>query len=187
MKDINLNELRDRAYQCAVNHGWHEKHYPVVHFKMLILSELGEAVNADREDRHAKTDLYLFNQETLSYREEKHFVQLFDLYVKDTFEDELADTFIRLLDLAGLNQVDLEEFKATDREIEIAEEALELFRHKTSQLYMVAEMLLRGTQCYHALNTLLGFAKLNKIDLLWFVEQKMKYNELRPYKHGKKY
>lgn len=187
MKDINLNLLRDRAYQCAVKHGWHEKHYPNIHLKMLILSEIGEAINADREDRHAKTDLYLFNQETLSYREEKHFVQLFDLYVKDTFEDELADVFIRLLDLAGLNQVDLEKINGTDKDIESIEVVLSIFILITEQLFVIAEMVLRGPDCYHALYILIAFAKLHKIDLLWFVQQKMKYNELRPYKHGKKY
>lgn len=185
MKDINLNELRDRAYQCAVNHGWHEKHYPNVHFKMLVLSEIGEAINADRENRRAKTTLYLFNQETMSYREEKHFVQLFYLYVKDTFEDELADVFIRLLDMAGLNHVDLGQFN--DKEVNNAEEVLSIFIHTTEQLFVVAEMVLRGPDCYQALYILIAFAKLHKIDLLWFVEQKMKYNELRPYKHGKKY
>lgn len=185
MENINLNELRDRAYLCAVKHGWHEKHYPNVHFKMLILSEIGEAINADRENRRAKTNLYLFNQETLSYREEKHFVQLFELYVKDTFEDELADTFIRLLDLAGLNHMDLEKFN--DKEVDKTEEVLSIFIHITEQLFVVAEMVLKGPDCYHALYILIAFANLHNIDLLWFVQQKMKYNELRSYKHGKKY
>lgn len=31
-----------------------------------------------------------------------------------------------------------------------------------------------------------GFAKHLKIDILWYIEQKMMYNELRPYKHGNK-
>ena len=34
----------------------------------------------------------------------------FDEYIKDTVGDELADAVIRLLDLAGLKRIDLENF-----------------------------------------------------------------------------
>ena len=50
---------------------------------MLIVSELGEAVEAHRSGR-------------------------FGLARKDTFEDELADTVIRVFDLCGGLGVDLE-------------------------------------------------------------------------------
>ena len=50
---------------------------------MLIVSELGEAVEAHRSGR-------------------------FGLERKDTFEDELADTVIRIFDLCGGLGIDLE-------------------------------------------------------------------------------
>ena len=34
---------------------------------------------------------------------------------------------------------------------------------------------------------IIGLAKYLNIDLFWHVEQKMRYNELRENKHGKKY
>lgn len=40
MKD--LNELRDKAYQCAVVHGWHEEDLSNEHFLCLVISELME-------------------------------------------------------------------------------------------------------------------------------------------------
>ena len=46
---MNLNELRDKAYQCAVKHGWHEEEYSNEHFLCLVISELMEAVEADRK------------------------------------------------------------------------------------------------------------------------------------------
>lgn len=39
---------------------------------------------------------------------EKDFEPWFENHVKDTFEDELADTMIRLLDLCGAMDIDLE-------------------------------------------------------------------------------
>ena len=36
------------------------------------------------------------------------FADLFRETVKDTFEDEIADTFIRLLDISGFLEIDIE-------------------------------------------------------------------------------
>ena len=51
---MNLNQLRDKAYQCAVAHGWHEENLSDEHFLCLVISELMEAVEADRKGMHAK-------------------------------------------------------------------------------------------------------------------------------------
>lgn len=40
---MNLNKLRDKAYQCAVAHGWHEENLSDEHFLCLVISELMEA------------------------------------------------------------------------------------------------------------------------------------------------
>lgn len=47
----NLNDLRDKAYQCAVAHGWHEDNLSDEHFLCLVISELMEAVEADRKGK----------------------------------------------------------------------------------------------------------------------------------------
>lgn len=62
---------------------------------MLIVSELGEAMEANRKNR--KASLEDFN---------KQFD--FEKTIKDTFEDELADTVIRIGDLAGWLDIDLQ-------------------------------------------------------------------------------
>lgn len=36
------------------------------------------------------------------------------------------------------------------------------------------------------LNEIFAFCQDREIDIFWHIEQKMKYNELRPYKHGNK-
>lgn len=50
---MNLNKLRDKAYQCAVAHGWHDENLSDEHFLCLVISELMEAVEADRKGMHA--------------------------------------------------------------------------------------------------------------------------------------
>ena len=99
---MNLNELRDKAYKCAVTHGWHEEEYSNEHFLCLVISELMEAVEADRVGNYADIEAFEKNEmRKLDFREN------FERYIKDTVQDELADACIRLLDLAGLRDLDL--------------------------------------------------------------------------------
>ena len=44
MKNINLNELRDRAYNTACENGFHDKDLSNAHSLCLVISELMEAV-----------------------------------------------------------------------------------------------------------------------------------------------
>ena len=115
MKD--LNELRDKAYQCAVEHGWHEEKHSNEHFLCLVISELMEAVEADRKDNHADIKYYenrisnsLICRGILPSRpKEKGYEIAYRDFIKDTVEDELADACIRLFDLSGLNDINLGE------------------------------------------------------------------------------
>lgn len=63
IKTIDLNRLRDEAYQNAVEHGWHDEDLSTDHFLCLVISELIEAVQAERKGKHAdriQFDNYLF-------------------------------------------------------------------------------------------------------------------------------
>ena len=41
-------------------------------------------------------------------------------------------------------------------------------------------------ELYILLNEIFAFCRDRNIDIFWHIKQKMKYNELRPYKHGDK-
>ena len=51
---MNLNELRDKAYRIACDHGFHDKELSNEHCLMLVITELSEAVEADRKGRLGK-------------------------------------------------------------------------------------------------------------------------------------
>ena len=55
---MNLNELRNQAYRNAVVHGWHEENLSDEHFLCLVMSELMEAVNADRKGKRALRKIF---------------------------------------------------------------------------------------------------------------------------------
>lgn len=97
----------------------------------LIHSEASEALEADRKNHHAIKSFNLINNcnRIETQNEKQYFKQEFEVSVKNSFEDELADIIIRVLDVCGAM----------------------------------------------------------KIDIDWHIEQKLKYNSLREYKHGKRY
>ena len=69
---------------------------------MLVVSELGEALEAHRKGN--------FVSETTKEFMMNHHADNMDFaaYIKDTFEDELADAVIRIADMCGYLQIDIE-------------------------------------------------------------------------------
>lgn len=194
---MNLNKLRDKAYQCAIAHGWHEEKHSDEHWLCLIISELMEAVQADRNGKRANVAMFKewqgnslpLSQETQTIR----FKENYEEYINGSVEDELADACIRLLDFAGLRNIDIIGF--TEEDIEDASESCndETF---TETIYAISTIPIRHSCNYSSpfaeqikdmMLAVFGLAKRLNIDLLWFIKQKMEYNELRPYKHNKRY
>ena len=126
---------------CIIQHakviakGFTETHVPTL--LMLTVSELGEALEADRKDIHANRELFEDAKQRLldpntGYHPayiKQELKRHFEEDIKNSFEDEIADTFLRLMDLCGAYNIDIE----------------------------------------------------------YYIRQKQAYNELREYKHGKKY
>ena len=193
---MSLNELRNKAYRNAVTHGFHDKELSNEHCLCLIISELMEAVKADRKGRFAKVPVdkkgTIFDERTFHYQN-KYFAENFETYIKDCVEDELADACIRLLDLAGLRNISIDDFPK--EAIYGASESCvgETF---TESIYAISTLPIRyfyeynysfESQIGHMLLSIFGLAKHMNIDLIWHVEQKMRYNELRPKLNEKKY
>lgn len=186
---MELNILRDRAYKTACEHGFHEEELSDKHFLMLVITELSEAVEADRKGRRCDIESYKFiSKEHIKSNSEYLKKLLFNRYVKDSVGDELADAAIRLLDLAGLRDIEVQR-------IETMEAAyVSLFKSMpfTECIY---DIIMNITKCERtirpcvnlSLAIIFALAESRGIDLLWHINEKMKYNELRPNKHGKLY
>lgn len=194
---MDLNELRDRAYKTAYEHGFHDKELSNEHCLCLVISELMEAVEADRKGRLGKKCKSRFEIDYNRYpalvEEKKRFKYSFEKNVKDYLPDELADAAIRLLDLAGYRGIAIDKFTE-----EMIYESTESCNNEsfTESIYAIATIPVRFKYEYDysfdkQLNSMLlgiiGLSNYMGINLLWHVEQKMRYNELRENKHGKRY
>ncbi len=191
MNTEELNALKDRAYKTAVKHGFHEDTKPDAYYLGLVMSEMGEAINADRKGLRANVVRFVEDMELGN-----PFKESFEAHIKDSLEDELADIVIRLLDFAGLRGYEL----STDEDLDLfILSALEEL--KTSGLPGLLLVFIYALYYNFKFNELEKcvcrtiriisgcFEKMTgrDYDLWWFVEQKMQYNELRPKLNGKKY
>lgn len=176
---MNYNEYSKQAHETAVNHGFWKTKYSNEHFLMLVCTEIAEIIEADRKDRHANVPLFLkFSP--------RAFEDGFKAHIKDTIEDEFADSFIRLCDLAGELKVDFDKMlpcryhRAFER-FSMTENAFGLIKGLSKGQIAVEKRIQFG------LDYLVGWAKCNGINLEWHVKQKMRFNQGRPERHGKKY
>ena len=106
-----LNKLRDEIHENAKNKGFWDKERETGTLLMLCVSELAEAMEADRKDKYADLEAYRECEKADDiFESDKHLylVRSFQCLIKDTFEDELADTIIRILDLCGAKGIDIE-------------------------------------------------------------------------------
>lgn len=185
MTTENLNELKYKAYHCAVAHGWHEEDLSNEHFLCLVISELMEAMEADRKGMHAKRDNFEYYIKQRK-RDDGEFMYVFRIDIKDSVEDELADTCIRLLDLAGLRQLELTYTNSL---------AIMGKMSFTEYIYCLCSFITNpdksnskwlDNHISYSLGWIFSWCRAKNIDISWHIEQKMKYNELRPYMHGGK-
>lgn len=185
----------DRAYKTACGHGFHDTAWSIKHLMMLVLTEIGEMVEADR--RGIRANLKGFEICIgLTYNDR------FKNYVKDSVEDEMADVAIRLFDLCGMLEIEpTDKYEYYD---ELCKDFLEQMKHYsfTERCFTLCGILTKcdgaeseddGTEnCVPviigaALCFLFNIADDLKIDLVRHIELKMEYNESRLIRHGKKY
>ena len=79
IKGQSLNQLANTCHAIAVEKGFWEKERNIGEALMLIVTELAEAMEAHRKQDH------------------------------ENFKEEIADAFIRLLDLCGGLKIDIED------------------------------------------------------------------------------
>lgn len=138
--------------------------------KMLIISELGEAIEAHRKGRVCVMSEIDKNAVEWSIDSDEIFSQVFVRFIKDTYEDELADVVLRIWD-----------YMEYTGSIGVGE-AIDMKENIGENLYYITEHVVMG-RFHTALDILYSLSP----NMDWHIKMKMSYNATRPHKHGKSY
>ena len=196
-----LNELASKIHSINIEKGfWNKGQISCFdkQIKLLVVSELFECLEAHRDGKTVDDyELYGVNELLVNYinfpndfATKANFVSNFEIHVKDTIEDEIADTMIRLLDYADFLKVDFEDLK-TEKIISnryfsgdfiididsLIDSSLFLLKGENVKLYNILV-------CYQ---NIIAFAAAHLINLPMNVKLKIAYNRTRDKMHGKKY
>lgn len=177
----DLNQLVMKVYAANKEKGFHLNEHTDKHYLCLVVSELIEAVEAHRKGKHAR--MKAFNMYYADDMDNSLFQDLFAGTIKDSIEDELADSVIRLLDLAGVRQYDLSviPFRST---------ANISHNEFTENVYNIITELIAHDEAesiYCGISQIEYLCKSLDINLWEHVKWKLRYNQTRPYRHGKLY
>lgn len=191
MNRPDLNTLSKEVFEANKAKGFHDVEVSNETLLMLVITELSEAVEADRKGKRAQWDAYdkdlnyycNWNKDSIGYKERE--IHAFSVYIKDGLEDELADAVIRLLDLAGLRGCDhLKDLLLCPTVSDKKNFPDNIFAICTDLIYYKYTI---SERIAFALLNIEYLCKLLSIDLWQHVSLKLKYNQTRPIKHGKNY
>lgn len=197
-----LASLAEDAFKIADKHGFYNENTEIETELMLIITEMSEAVQADRHNRHGSIEDY--ESEIQMGRD---IPTAYENAIEGTVESEFADIAIRILSLLGwMNSKNPIKLKSDS--ILADEYGIGKIQYKVQNIInkgSIAKDLFRlngrfswfvdNESCswfvsdtlQDILMRVFAIAHNHNIDLIEHIKLKMKYNESRPYLHGCKY
>lgn len=99
---MNLNDIAVSIHAGNKARGFWDEERNVGEMLMLVVTELSEALEAHRSGKICTEG------DKVAFLESEDMIQAFKGNIKDTFEDELADAIIRILDICGGLDIDID-------------------------------------------------------------------------------
>jgi NTP pyrophosphatase (non-canonical NTP hydrolase) len=183
---MDYNKLAIQAHEDAKANGWYEKVQPINTYLALIKSELYEAFEAFRGKDYAPSSAHFTVLQTACFFNEDHII-IFKAQIKDTFEDEIADTAIRIFDFCGWYGIELPEPKKIQTKVkgQFPSDLIAIDKLITG-LFDVTDKEQLNIVMSAILGALESIAEVYQFDLEQHIALKMAYNKTRGHKHGGK-
>lgn len=193
---MTKKEYVNICFTIAKQHGFYDQecNNSIAAQLMHISSELGEAFEAHRNNyfcelkdfsvfKNIKTviiDDYELTKELVFYAE-------YNSYIKNRFQDELADVLIRSYSFCGYFRIDPE----PDHYNETLK-LLDNFKTIPEKLWILTEQLstlrfIHGSRIGCFIQSVEYFCEQIGVDIYKFIDLKIEYNKTRPLRNGKEY
>ena len=190
-----FERFSDEIFKVANTHGWLDEPRTSEQLLGLVVTEVAEVVEADRNNKRANSDSFFDVLKVQSMSEEglsEHwygmwYEEYYKMYVRGSIEEELADVIIRILDMTkelyGNNMVWNGSYPNGCEVYNKDKKAVE------NAWVFVHDVLNWSTfRICDSISFIYDWAESLGINLDQHIEWKIKYNDLRPYRHGgKKY
>lgn len=188
-----LKQDMNKAYQIAAHQGFYDPKTEVNQELMLIITEMGEAIQADRHDRHGSIEQYYHWLAT----SDEH---AYERTIEGTVESEFADIAIRILSLLGwyaskdginlmndidiAKQIDFHKLELQRSTFSLPTALYNIITHMTYFPFSCSPSWMNTLRLQEILMQVFALASMYHIDLIEHIHIKMQYNESRPYLHG---
>lgn len=103
-----LNEAAKIVHENNTEKGFNAPEETVASKLMHIVSELSEALEAHKSGRKANLEKYVLDRKAWVGGANRASSPSFEANVKDTFEDEITDALLRILNLSAEYKIDIE-------------------------------------------------------------------------------
>jgi len=103
-----INKLCNEAHAAAVSKGFYERERNLPELLMLVVSELSEAMEAERNGEMVTLGRQPMARAYAKADWNQGHAYDFDHEMRHTIEEEIADACIRIFDLCGYYEIDLE-------------------------------------------------------------------------------
>jgi NTP pyrophosphatase (non-canonical NTP hydrolase) len=179
---VDYNDQAKQIFENNKAKGWHENTRSFEELVLLIQSEAFEGLEALRKGKFASIDdtLTLFNS---LYTYKTFAPGIFKEKIKDTFEDEIADVYIRTLDMCHAKTIYIS--KPTHFDLNKSLMIFSLLNNKVVNSKMYE--LVSATSATWLVSWCESVAFAYGFNLQHHVALKLAYNATRPAKHGKKF
>lgn len=186
-----------RAYETAKKQGFYDNEFMTLHHLMMIVTEIGEVVQADRHDKMGNVKDYLLSKNSLGI------VKAYKTHLEGTVQSELADICIRCMSLLGyfnekkpidiVSDNDIEDiaeaydYRVIRHHFAIPEIMYSLTQEITCNALEVSPDWMVSAKLQVVIAEVYAIAKQYDIDLVESIFAKIEYNEYRMKLHGCKY
>ena len=163
----------EESYIIAKNKGFYHDDSSINSHIAGIISELYEMYDSHRSGKFTDKEIYTKNWFKNPDYKNTIWMNLYNKYVKDNFEDEVTDIFIRLFNLSSFIGVGIKEVISYQTELNNLEFEDQILHFNN----MILEFHDLGYKLWFTiiLNSLLGFCELNGIDIKYHIYAKIEF------------